>query len=149
MNTATLQESEPPTVAEEQQDQPVVFFDGVCGLCHATVDFFLKRDRDGVFLFAPLQGNTAKERLDSRDTTNLGGVVLQVNGKTYRHSSAAVRMLWRLGDVWSVVGAMLWLVPWPIRHIGYKVVAANRYRLLGKRETCRLPTPEECGRFLP
>ena len=102
-----------------------------------------------VFPLPPLQGETARERLDARDITNLGSVVLQVDGKTYRHSSPAVRMLWRLGDLWSAIGAMLWLVPWPIRHFGYKTVAANRYRLLGKRETCRLPMVEERDRFLP
>lgn len=149
MNTATRQESGTPTAVKKQQDQPVIFFDGVCGLCNATVDFFLKRDRDGVFLFAPLQGETAKDRLDARDITDLGSVVLQVDGKTHRHSSAAARMLWRLGGVWSAVGAQLWLVPWPIRHFGYKMVAANRYRPFGKRESCRLPTAEERDRILP
>jgi predicted DCC family thiol-disulfide oxidoreductase YuxK len=57
-------------------------------------------------------------------------------------------MLWRLGGLWRAVGAMLWLVPWPIRHFGYKMVAANRYRIWGKRETCRLRMVEERDRFL-
>ena len=149
MTAETVQQSETPTAAEERRDRPVVFFDGVCGLCNASVDFFLKRDRGGVFLFAPLQGETAKERLDVKDTDNLGSVVLQVDGKTFRHSSAVARMLWRLGGFWGFVGAMLWLIPWPIRHLGYKTVAVFRYRLFGKKESCRLPTPEERSRFLP
>jgi len=136
-------------VEPEPADRPVVFFDGVCGLCNATVDFFLKRDRRGQFLFAPLQGETAQERLDARDTEDLGTVVLRENGKTYRRSSAVTRMLWKLGGAWGVVGAFLWLIPWPIRDLGYKLIAAFRYRLFGKKDSCRMPTPEERSRFLP
>ena len=150
-NTETAQRTAGAAVdaGNSQKDRPVVYFDGVCGLCNASVDFFMKRDRAGIFLFAPLQGETAKARLDPRDTQNLGSVALQVGGKTYRHSSAVSRMLWRLGGFWSFVGAMLWLIPWPIRHLGYKLVARFRYRLFGKKESCRMPTPQERGRFLP
>jgi predicted DCC family thiol-disulfide oxidoreductase YuxK len=136
-------------IATEPVERPVVFFDGVCGLCNATVDFFLKRDRRGQFLFAPLQGETAQERLDARDTEQLGSVILQVNGRTYRRSSAVTRMLWRLGGFWSFAGGLLWLIPWPIRELGYQLVAAFRYRLFGRKDSCRMPTPEERGRFLP
>jgi predicted DCC family thiol-disulfide oxidoreductase YuxK len=32
---------------------------------------------------------------------------------------------------------------------GYQLVAKWRYRLFGKNETCRLPSPKERERFLP
>lgn len=133
----------------EVANRPIVFFDGVCGMCNKTVDFILARDRRHQFLFAPLQGETAKQELSAEDTENLHSMVLQVNGKQYRASSAVARMLWRLGGFWSVVGALLWLIPWPLRHVGYKLVAANRYRIFGKKDACRMPTPEERSRFLP
>lgn len=38
---------------------PVIFFDGVCALCNAFIDFVMARDRRGVFRFAALQGETA------------------------------------------------------------------------------------------
>jgi len=151
MTAETLQNQNATTTAESKEDtaRPVVFFDGVCGLCNATVDFFLKRDREGRFLFSPLQGETAKERLEPEIVEDVSSVVLQVGGKTYRHSSAVARMLWRLGGFWSFTGACLWLVPWPVRHLGYKLVAKFRYRLFGRKEVCRMPTPEERSRFLP
>ncbi|MFQ5732967.1 MAG: thiol-disulfide oxidoreductase DCC family protein [Planctomycetaceae bacterium] len=130
-------------------DRPIIFFDGVCGLCNRTVDFILDRDRDGTFLFSPLQGETAKRHLAPGDVESLGSMVLRIGGTTYRQSSAVSRMLMRLPGVWKVLGAMLWLIPWPLRHLGYKIVAANRYRLFGRKETCRLPTPEQFARFLP
>jgi predicted DCC family thiol-disulfide oxidoreductase YuxK len=54
-----------------------------------------------------------------------------------------------LGGVWGLIGGTLRLVPPPLRDVGYSLVARYRYRIFGKKETCRLPTPAERGRFLP
>lgn len=137
------------TSTSRQGDQAVVFFDGVCGLCNSTVDFVMARDERRQFLFAPLQGETAQRELEARDIESLSSMALKVDDKVYRASSAVSRMLWRLGGVWSVLGGLLWLIPWPIRHVGYKSIAALRYKLFGKKESCRMPTPEERERFLP
>lgn len=127
----------------------VVFFDGVCGLCNWSVDFVLKRDRQGDFQFAPLQGETARTLLTESDLQNLHTIVLLVGTRTYRKSSAVVRVLWQLGAMWRILGTALWLIPLPIRNLGYSIVASNRYQLFGKKDQCRLPTPEERSRFLP
>ncbi len=127
----------------------ILFFDGVCGLCSLSVDFVLKRDPGGEFQFAPLQGETAQALLTSKDTSDLNTMVLWVGGRTYRKSAAAVRVLWHLGPIWQFVGTALWLVPLPIRNLAYSLVARNRYRLFGKKETCRIPTLQERIRFLP
>ncbi|MBX3443959.1 MAG: DUF393 domain-containing protein [Planctomyces sp.] len=142
-----------PTIAAAPgappDDAPIVFFDGVCGLCNRTVDFILSHDRRQRIRVAPLQGETASRELDSSDTAQLGSVVLKTSRGTYRRSSAAVRILTELGGVWRVLGGLLWLVPKPLRDVGYEAVARNRYRLFGRKESCRLPTPEEAGRLLP
>jgi len=37
----------------------ILFYDGHCGLCHRSVQFVVRHDRDGTaFRFAPLQGPT-------------------------------------------------------------------------------------------
>ena len=41
---------------------PVLFFDGVCGLCDRTVTWLFEHDRRHVLRFAPLQGETAKSK---------------------------------------------------------------------------------------
>lgn len=129
--------------------QSILFFDGVCGLCNKAVDFVLIRDRRGCIKFAPLQGDTARSLLPSADCEDLNTMVLWVKGRTYRKSAAAVRVMWQLGPVWQVLGTLLWLIPLPLRNLGYSLVARNRYRLFGKKETCRMPTQEERLRFLP
>ena len=127
----------------------ILFFDGICGLCNWSVDFILKRDVRADFQFSPLQGDTARALLSPEDVSDLNTVVLLVGGRTYRKSAAAVRILWQLGSFWQIVGTLLWLIPLPLRNLGYSIVARNRYRLFGQKETCRLPTPEERTRFLP
>jgi predicted DCC family thiol-disulfide oxidoreductase YuxK len=69
-------------------------------------------------------------------------------GQVARHSTAIVRVLRELGGVWSLLGCLLWLVPRPLRDFGYRCIASQRYRIFGKKETCRLPTPGERARFL-
>lgn len=130
-----------------QDDVPVLFFDGVCGLCNRTVDFVLKHDRRGTIRFAPLQGSTASERLPDEDRQRLDSVILQVGGTIHKKSSAVVRLLRAMGGIWTLLGWLLWLIPRPLRDIGYVLVAMNRYRLFGKKETCRMPKPAERERL--
>lgn len=127
----------------------ILFFDGVCGLCNKAVDFVLARDVEGHFQFAPLQGETARQLLSPSDASDLSSMVLLIEGRTYRRSSAAVRILWQLSFGWQLLGTLLWLIPLPIRNLGYRLIACNRYRFFGRHETCRMPTPAERSRFLP
>lgn len=126
----------------------IVFFDGVCGFCNAWVDFWIQRDPQNRLKFAPLQGETARMRLNVADVENLNSLVFSTPRGVYRKTSAVVRIGWTLGGVWSVLATMLWLIPRPLRDVGYAFIAHNRYRFFGKKETCRLPTPAERARFL-
>ncbi|HET6326854.1 MAG TPA: DCC1-like thiol-disulfide oxidoreductase family protein [Planctomycetaceae bacterium] len=128
---------------------PVLFFDGVCGICNYFIDFVISRDRAAVFRFAPLQGETARERLPETDLRELNTMVLWEEQGIFRKSTAATRILIRLGGFWLLLGTVLRLVPRPLRDAGYSVVARHRYRIFGKKETCRMPTPSERARFLP
>ena len=129
--------------------EPVIFFDGVCGLCNRWVDFVLAHDRRCVFRFAPLQGATARDWLQITPDQPLNSVVLVDGNGIHRKSDAIWRMLLRLGWFWRVSGWLLRLTPRPMRNWGYDFVARNRYRWFGKKEACRLPSPDERTRFLP
>ena len=129
-------------------ERPVVFFDGECGLCNGFVNFAMARDPRGRLTFAPLQGETAKDRLPASDR-GLDTVVFLDDGGTRERSTAVIAALRRLGGVWPAVAAVLAVIPRPVRDLGYRVVAANRFRVFGRRDTCRTPTPEERGRLLP
>lgn len=128
--------------------KPILFFDGVCGLCNRFVDFVLKHDRHGRVCVAPLQGPTAAASLPDEIVRGLDTVVLLDGESWHIRSSAIVRTFWKIGGLWSILGTLLWLIPKPLRDLGYKIIARSRYRLFGKKETCRLPTVAERARFL-
>ena len=133
----------------DPQAHPILFFDGVCGLCNRTVDLLIRRDRAGVLRFAPLQGETAARLLPEADVRGLASVVLVDEAGTYRRSDAIARVLRHLGGRYRFYGTALRMIPRPLRDLGYRFVAKIRYRVFGKKETCRLPTAAERGRFLP
>src|SRR6202040_495149 len=55
---------------------PIVLYDGVCGLCNRTVQFVLKRDRAAIFRFASLQSPLASRILagHGKDASDLDTV---------------------------------------------------------------------------
>jgi predicted DCC family thiol-disulfide oxidoreductase YuxK len=131
----------------------VVLFDGVCGLCNRTVDFLLRADRRGRLRFATLQGPTAASLLGERNLPLDLQTVLYLRHRDgaapelLDRSSAILAILRDLGGGWRAAAALR-VVPRPLRDAVYRFVAARRYRWFGKRDTCRLPTPEERHRFL-
>lgn len=158
VNPVALKSSMPPSAsllesAGQTAASPnpllVIFFDGVCGLCNHWIDFLLARDRKRLFHFAPLQGETARDWLKLAPDESLNSVVLFDAQGIHRKTDAVWRMLVQLGGAWRVAGWLLRLVPRPVRNLGYDFVARHRYRWFGKKESCRLPTPDERARFLP
>lgn len=131
-----------------EQPDFVLFFDGVCGLCSRSVDWLMERDLSHKIVFAPLQGAAAERLLSQKDREDLDTVIVWERGKVYRRSEAVFRAVQLLGPKWNLLIAVLNFIPAPIRDIFYRAVAANRYPIFGKSETCRLPTPEERTRFL-
>lgn len=132
----------------------VVLYDGVCGLCDKVVQWLLDHDPQGRFHFTPLQGETAAalrarhpeipETLESVILVDSRGPARMV---TLR-SRAVLLMLRELGGVWSWV-ALFRVFPAFLTDLGYRVVAALRYRIWGQLDACRLPSPDERARFLP
>jgi predicted DCC family thiol-disulfide oxidoreductase YuxK len=125
-------------------------FDGVCNLCNGTVQFLLKRDRQQILRFAPLQGTFGQQALRDHglDPNALQSLVLLDNGKAYTHSTAALRAFRALGGGWLVI-SWLEIFPEGLRDMVYRWIARNRYRWFGRRESCMVPSPAVMERFLP
>ena len=131
----------------EPHNQNIVFFDGVCGLCNKAIDFLMSKDTRKVLLFAPLQGNTAEKLLPKGEASSLNSMVYYSNGKISYRTRAILNLLWDMGGWWTLT-ALFRIIPPFIRDIFYNWMAASRYKLFGKKETCRIPTAEERARFL-
>jgi len=141
---------------EDNKENPnlIVLFDGVCALCDRTVQFLLKRDKQGVLKFAPLQGPTAAAILERHPevTDNTRSVIFVQNHDTASESisvrsQAILECLSALGGFWRVVSGLR-IIPGFFRDTIYNFIAANRYKWFGKYEECIVPSPEFRERFL-
>lgn len=142
-------DSPPSSGATAPDGHPIVFFDGVCGLCNASVNFWVRHDRRHVLRFAPLQGTTAREVLHLEPDGNFSSMILWDNGREFRQSDAIWRVLRHVGGGWSLLGQLLRIIPKPLRNAVYHVIAQHRYQWFGKKESCRVPRPDERALFLP
>jgi predicted DCC family thiol-disulfide oxidoreductase YuxK len=132
----------------------IVFYDGNCGFCDHTVQLLLKIDKKELFMFAPLQGKTAKKllkeqlkRLLKEDTLVVIENVGESNEKMSIRSKAVFRIFWVLGGVWSLIGWLSFL-PAFFFDWGYRLVARNRGHFFSKE--CPLPPPRHTTKqFLP
>jgi predicted DCC family thiol-disulfide oxidoreductase YuxK len=126
----------------------IILFDGVCNLCNGSVKFILKRDPQGYFKFASLQGETGQRLLKRHGlNSDMNSFVLIENERTYVKSSAALRVCSKLSGAWSIL-SLFRILPPSFRDFMYDFVARNRYKWFGKEESCMVPLPEWKQRFL-
>jgi predicted DCC family thiol-disulfide oxidoreductase YuxK len=138
----------------ETESNPIVLYDGVCGLCNRLTQFILKYDTHDRFLFAPLQSEFAAELLkrhgaDSKDVDTVYVVVdyQRPGERLLTRSDAILYIGTQLGGIWSLAKAGRPL-PRVLRDAMYKLVARNRYRVFGKYDSCLLPEPKHRKKFL-
>jgi predicted DCC family thiol-disulfide oxidoreductase YuxK len=134
---------------------PIILYDGVCGLCNGLVQFLLKHDKDGRLRFASLQSDFAEKVLrrhgfDAKDldTVHVVENYDQLGELVLQRSDAILRAGRELGGFWSASSSVAGIVPRALRDLVYRLVATNRYRVFGKYDTCMLPDPSQRSRFL-
>jgi predicted DCC family thiol-disulfide oxidoreductase YuxK len=132
----------------------IVLFDGVCGFCDRSVRWLLARDGRRRLRFAPLQGETAAAlRARHAEIPEGVGTIVYVERagggeRVYLRSEALFRIARELDGPWRRL-AWLAVLPRALTDLVYAPVVRWRYRLFGRLDACRLPTPEERDRFLP
>jgi predicted DCC family thiol-disulfide oxidoreductase YuxK len=133
----------------EDQWQNIILFDGVCNLCNRTVQFIIKRDKKNKFKFAALQSNFGQGQLSkyqiNRETCDT--VVYIRKKKAFVKSTAALYISKELKRGWQILFVFI-IFPLFIRDWFYDIIAKNRYKMFGKKETCTVPTPELRAKFL-
>lgn len=134
---------------------PIIFYDGVCGLCNRCVRFVLKHDHRDYFRFAALQSEAARRLLDTHrvDLSQLTTVCVlldagQPEEKLLTQSDAAIAVLGQLGGIWNACSFLLHIIPHAIRDWGYLLIARHRYQIFRKYDACPLPNPQDAHRYL-
>ena len=130
-------------------NKPIILFDGVCNLCNTSVQFVIKHDKRAFFTFASLQGETGQRLLKKYGLTaeDLNSFVLIINNKALTRSAAALTVARNLGGIIKLLYGFM-IIPAFIRDGMYNIIAKNRYKWFGKRDSCMIPSPELSSRFL-
>ena len=133
---------------------PIVLYDGFCGLCNRLTQFLLKRDHHDRLRFASLQSEFAAVILKrhGKDPNDLDTVYVvqdygEPNERLLARSDAILSLPQELGGIWSL-GGWLKVLPRFLRDAIYNLVARNRYRVFGKYESCMMPEPRYRQKFV-
>jgi len=132
-----------------QDQRRILLYDGVCNLCNGLVRFTIRWDRKKKILFASLQSETGQDYLRKLGLPagDLDTLVYIKAGKHFIRSSAVLEVLKDMGGFWRLFYVFI-IIPGCLRDPVYRLVAYMRYRVFGKRDSCRLPSPEIQQRFL-
>ena len=127
----------------------LMLFDGMCNFCSGSARFVIDRSRGGALKFAAMQTETGQAwlrhlglRLDDYDT-----MALVEGGVAHVKSEAVLRIAAHMDQPWPALAALLRLVPRRVRDWAYDRVAANRFRIAGRRDSCMVPDAETRARF--
>jgi predicted DCC family thiol-disulfide oxidoreductase YuxK len=131
------------------KQNPIILFDGICNLCNSSVQFVLKHDKQGIFRFASLQSEAGRLLLQKNNLpqSNFNSFVLIQDDKVYLKSTAALKVAKQMSGATKYLYTFI-VVPAFIRDAVYNVIAKNRYKWFGKKESCMIPTPALQSRFL-
>ena len=131
------------------ENKSIILFDGVCNLCNNSVQFIIKTDKKKRYLFTSLQSDAGRDILLQFQLENSGfnSIIFIENGKIYQRSTAILKIIRHLPYPWKLSYGLI-VIPKFIRDFIYRIIARNRYKWFGKRDTCMVPTIELKNRFL-
>ncbi|NBX65729.1 MAG: DUF393 domain-containing protein [Proteobacteria bacterium] len=126
---------------------PILLFDGVCNLCHASVRFVLRRDKLAKFKFVSQQSAKGVALLEEYGGKAGDSVYLIHGGRVYAKSDAVLITLRFLGLPWALFYGLR-MLPRALRDCAYDFIGKRRYAWFGKLDQCPLPEPSLKDRFL-
>ena len=116
-----------------------LFLDGDCGLCNRLTTFLDKRLGKGKQLgYRPILDADAQRIIQTlpaklRDADT---VYLIRNGKPYIRSGAGIRGVLYMRWYYKIWFPLLWLIPLPLRNIGYRLIAKYRHKFFKRPSEC-------------
>jgi predicted DCC family thiol-disulfide oxidoreductase YuxK len=124
-------------------------FDGVCNFCTGSVRAVLALDRKGVIRFTPIQSSygRALAREHGIDPETPESFLFLDHGRALAKTAAIGALLRRLDPPWRWL-AVVDRLPRKPMDAAYDWIARNRYRLMGKKDRCMVPTAEQRARFV-
>lgn len=131
------------------KNNAIIFFDGKCNLCNASVNFIIRKDSKAFFMFSPLTSNFSIDFFKDEKVyfQNASTIILFENNLFYLKSDAILRIFKNLNSNLKYFWYLKYF-PKKIRDLGYDIIANNRYAWFGKKTSCMIPSQELLNRFL-
>ena len=120
-------------------NRDILLLDGDCGLCHRLAVFMDKRLSKGKEIkYRPIESDEAQEIISSftKKQQEADSVYLIRNGKTYIRSAAGIRTLLYLKWYYAMWFPIFWIIPLPLRDVGYRIIAKYRHRFFKRPKVC-------------
>ena len=129
--------------------QPILLFDGECGFCNKTIQFFLRHENSKKRMhFAPLEsGEGAALRKYFEIDPKIDSIILIRDRSAFIKSCAALRLTQYMKGLWPLVSVFVIIPPF-LRNIVYDFIARRRQKISGRVESCALLKNEDQKRFL-
>ena len=130
-------------------EHKIILFDGICNLCNSSVKTIIKHDKNDTFRFAALQSELGLALITEHaiDTSQADSIILIDGGKLFMKSTAALIIAKDLSGAYPILYGFM-IVPRFIRNWLYDLIARNRYKWFGKKDSCMVPTPKLKKKFL-
>tara|TARA_X000000368_G_scaffold417722_1_gene414920 strand:+ start:538 stop:954 length:417 start_codon:yes stop_codon:yes gene_type:complete len=120
-------------------DRDILLLDGDCGLCNRLAIFLDKRLGKGKDIaYRTILSQEGQELIATfpQKQQDADSVYLFRNGKSYIRSAAGIRCLLYMKWYYRMWFPILWIIPFPLRDIVYRIIAKYRHKIFKKPETC-------------
>ena len=120
-------------------ERDILLLDGDCGLCNKLAIFLDKRLGKGKDIaYRAILSEEGQELITTfpQKQQDADTVYLLRNGKSYIRSAAGIRCLLYMKWYYRMWFPILWMIPFPLRDIGYRIIAKYRHKIFKKPETC-------------
>lgn len=130
-------------------ESPVLFYDGYCALCNFWVKFLYTKPTKQFIYFATLESEAlANLRRSGVEIPSVDSALYWDGQSLYTKADVAIQLLRQCKGGWRLLGKFISLFPPFLRNFGYDGIAAIRYKVFGKYESCPIPPPEVQKHFL-
>ena len=120
-------------------ERDFLLLDGDCGLRHRLATFMDKRLARGQDIgYRPILSEEGQEMIATlpQKQRDADSVYLIRNGKSYIRSAAGIRCLLYMKWHYKMWFPIFWIIPLPIRDIGYRIIAKYRHKFFKRPTEC-------------
>ncbi|ARJ50303.1 thiol-disulfide oxidoreductase DCC family protein [Staphylococcus lutrae] len=108
---------------------PIVYYDDRCVYCYNYAIWLIRHGLSRRYVFVPLKSAAGDAlRASHPEVLAYNSVVLQEGDQLTFQSTAIVKLIYAL-DRYKALAVLLWLIPRPLRNLGYQLFANNRDKM--------------------